>query len=77
MGTGPVALVPSLNPLPLANTGIIDFLDGAADDSLTIVGDLGGNGAINIDLDLAGLASDQLYVDGSMCATNEPTAACR
>ncbi len=66
MGTGPDALVPSLNPLPLVNTGIIDFVDDATDDVLTIVGDLGGNGAVNIDLDLAGLASDQLYVDGSV-----------
>lgn len=66
MGTGPVALVPSLNPLALVNTGIIDFVDGDTNDMLTIVGDLGGNGALNIDLDLSGLSSDVLYVDGSM-----------
>lgn len=69
MGSGPdVALVPSLNPLALMNTGVIDFLDGATDDLLTIVGDLGGNGAINIDLSLLNQASDQLYVDGSMAS---------
>ena len=63
MGTG---LSAPANPLPLHNIGIIDFLDDHTDDSLTIVGDLGGNGSLNIDLDLSGLASDQLYVEGNM-----------
>ena len=75
MGTGPettglmrsaAELAPSLNSLPLVNTGIIDFLDGAPDDTLTIVGDLGGNGNINLDLSPLNQASDQLYVDGSL-----------
>lgn len=67
MGSG-IALVPALNPLPLVNNGIIDFVDGATDDVLTIEGDLGGSGAINVDMDLAILTSDQLYVDGSMAS---------
>lgn len=67
MGSGSeVALVPALNALPLVNNGVIDFLDGHPDDSLIIVGDLGGTGSVNIDVDLSGLASDQLYVEGSM-----------
>ena len=52
----------------LANTGSITLLDGATDDSFSLVGDLGGNGNLNIDLDLAGHAADQLYVDGNMVA---------
>ena len=69
MGSGgAVTLVPSLNPLPLVNTGSIDLLDGAADDSLTIVGDLGGNGALNIDVSVPDNAADRLIVDGSMVA---------
>lgn len=56
------------NPLPLMNNGVIDFVDGSTDDVLYIGGHLGGTGAINLDLDLADLASDQLYVDGNMAA---------
>jgi hypothetical protein len=68
MGTGSAVttLVPSLNPLPLTNNGVIDFVDGAADDMLTIAGDLGGHGAINIDISPLNLTSDLLYVDGSV-----------
>ena len=56
------------NPLPLMNGGVIDFVDGGTDDALYIGGHLGGSGAIHIDLDLANLASDQLYVGGSMAS---------
>jgi outer membrane autotransporter protein len=66
MGTGPMALVPSLNPLAFVNDGIIDFVDGAPDDMLVIVGDLGGDGAINLDVSLLNGTSDLLYVDGSV-----------
>jgi outer membrane autotransporter protein len=66
MGTGPVSLVPSLNPLPLVNDGIIDFVDGAPDDLLVVLGDLGGDGAINLDMSLLNGAGDLLYVDGSV-----------
>ena len=65
MGRG-VALVPSLNPLPLVNDGIIDFVDGAPDDMLVILGDLGGDGAINLDMSLLNGNADLLYVDGSV-----------
>jgi hypothetical protein len=60
------AAVPSLNAVPMVNDGIIDFLDGAPDDVLTIVGDLGGSGEINLDVSVLGNASDMLYVDGSI-----------
>lgn len=65
MGTT-VALLPGANPLPLVNTGIIDFVDGATDDGLAIAGSLGGSGAINVDMDLDNLTSDQLYVGGDI-----------
>jgi outer membrane autotransporter protein len=65
MGRG-VALVPSLNPLPLVNDGIIDFVDGTPDDVLVILGDLGGDGAINVDMSLLNGNADLLYVDGSV-----------
>ncbi|MEO6154896.1 MAG: hypothetical protein ABIP16_04120 [Thermomonas sp.] len=68
MGSGPVALVPSLNPLPLINNGVIDMVDGVADDSLTIVGDLGGNGSLNIDVMVPNGPADELHVDGSVVA---------
>lgn len=60
MGTG--------NTVALNNAGLISFLDGGTDDSLTIVGNLGGTGAISIDLDLDNRAADQIYVDGNMTA---------
>ncbi len=66
MGMGPKALVPSLNPLALVNDGIIDFVDGSPDDMLVILGDLGGDGAINLDVSLLNGNADLLYVDGSV-----------
>ena len=69
MGTGPAtALVASTNPLALANNGVIDFTDGAPDDVLTIHGDLGGSGALDIDLRPLTGASDLLYVDGNVAS---------
>ncbi len=62
------SVVPSLNPLPLVNTGVIDMVDGVADDSLTLVADLGGNGALNIDVSVPNNTADHLIVDGSMAA---------
>ena len=67
------AAVPSLNATALINNGVIDFLDGVPDDVLTIVGDLGGNGAINIDVNIATGASDLLYVDGSIVDSSSQT----
>src|SRR5690606_20856322 len=58
--------VPSLNATPFVNDGVIDFVDGAPDDTLTIVGDFTGAGAIHIDLSMLNGTSDQLYVDGSI-----------
>jgi outer membrane autotransporter protein len=67
MGNGPVApLVPSLNPYAFYNGGAIDFQDGEADDTLTIVGDFAGDGDINVDVSGLGEASDVLYIDGSV-----------
>lgn len=65
-GFAPLAI--ASNALPLVNDGRIDFGDGATDDMLIIAGDLGGNGAIGIDVDLATGSSDQLVVVGNMAA---------
>jgi hypothetical protein len=48
------------------NNGIIDFLDDAADDSLTITGGFAGQGAINLDVSLSGRVNDQLFVQGGV-----------
>src|SRR5690606_9209591 len=58
--------VPALNATPFVTDGVIGFVDGATDDTLTIVGDFTGSGAIHIDLSMLNNASDQLYVDGSI-----------
>ncbi len=63
---GAQAAVPSLNTTPLVNSGVLDFVDAAPDDRLTLVGDLGGNGSVNIDVDTAAGTADQLLVDGSI-----------
>lgn len=66
MGAGPATLVPSLNPNAFYNYGTIDFRDGAPDDSLTIVGDFAGDGAIDVDVSALNGSSDVLYIDGSV-----------
>ncbi|MGQ4583988.1 hypothetical protein [Lysobacter sp. F60174L2] len=48
------------------NNGTLDFLDGAADDSLTVTGGFGGRGALNLDVSLAGKLNDQLIVQGGV-----------
>ena len=48
------------------NNGVLDFLDGAADDSLTITGGFGGRGSLNLDVSLAGKLNDQLIVQGGV-----------
>jgi outer membrane autotransporter protein len=61
------------NPFPVVNDGAISFVDGAADDMLTIVGDFAGDGAIR--LDASGLQgnADRLYIDGNVVATATQT----
>ncbi|GAB3389857.1 hypothetical protein [Lysobacter fragariae] len=54
------------NPVPVFNNGTISFIDGAPDDTLTIVGDFAGQGAINVDVSGLNQSSDQLYINGSV-----------
>ena len=63
---GPIAAIPSLNPLPFYNYGTIDFQDGAPNDTLTIIGDFAGEGEINVDVSIINELSDMLYIDGSV-----------
>jgi outer membrane autotransporter protein len=65
-GTLIPAAVPALNPYAFYNDGILDFRDGAADDTLVIVGDFAGDGDIAVDVSGATGASDLLYIDGSV-----------
>ncbi|HEY0662928.1 MAG TPA: autotransporter outer membrane beta-barrel domain-containing protein [Lysobacter sp.] len=58
------------NPVPVYNGGVITFVDGVAEDRLTIVGDFSGQGSINVDVSGLNQSSDQLYIDGSVI---EPT----
>ncbi len=51
---------------PLTNNGVIDFVDGVPNDILTIMGDLAGDGAINVDISALNQTADLLYVDGSV-----------
>ena len=64
MGTGTDLVTP--NPYPFQNNGLIDFQDGAPDDSLTIIGDLAGDGDINLDVSGLHGTSDLMYIDGNV-----------
>jgi outer membrane autotransporter protein len=70
---GPIALVPSLNPYAFYNDGFIDLQDGEANDSLTIIGDLAGEGEINVDVSGADGSADQVHIDGSVVAGTTQT----
>ncbi|MFL6591533.1 MAG: autotransporter outer membrane beta-barrel domain-containing protein, partial [Luteimonas sp.] len=52
------------NPYAVINNGVITLVDGFADDRLTLVGDLDGQGAIDVDVSASNAAGDRLYVDG-------------
>jgi outer membrane autotransporter protein len=72
-GTLVPTAVPSLNPNAFYNGGVIDFQDGAADDTLLIVGDFAGYGEVNFDVDMATPASDRLIIDGSVAYDSQNT----
>ena len=65
-GSGASTLVPSLNPNAFTNTGTISFVDGMADDMLTVTGDFAGDGILNLDVSRLNNSSDLLYIDGSV-----------
>jgi outer membrane autotransporter protein len=58
------------NPSAFRNDGTISFVDGIADDALSIAGDFAGGGAIDFDVSGALQASDQLHVTGSVDAAS-------
>jgi hypothetical protein len=59
-------LAAGANALPLTNNGVLDMVDGATDDALTIAGDLAGSGSVDVDIAPLINHADQLYVDGSV-----------
>lgn len=64
----PTAIV-GPNALAFNNSGTINMVDGATDDSLTIVGGLTGTGALNIDMDISTLSADHLLITGDVSST--------
>lgn len=66
MGSG--ATTAPANARALVNTGVFDFVDGATDDVLTIIGDLAGSGALQLDMNPLDTTSDLLVVDGSIAS---------
>jgi outer membrane autotransporter protein len=54
------------NPFPVSNNGVISFIDGAPDDVLTVAGDFGGEGGIDLDVSGLNQAGDQLHIDGDV-----------
>jgi hypothetical protein len=61
------------NPAAFMNDGIIDFVDGSPSDILTIAGDFGGVGDINLDVNLVNGTSDLLYIDGDVIDGTQQT----
>jgi hypothetical protein len=61
------------NPAAFMNDGIIDFVDGSPGDILTIAGDFGGVGAVNLDVNLVNGTSDLLYIDGDVIDGTQQT----
>ena len=59
------ALKPPKGTASFTNSGVIDFLDGAADDSLTITGGFAGSGSVNMDVSLLAGTNDTLFVNGA------------
>ena len=52
-----------------SNTGMIDFIDGAADDTLGVAGVLAGTGTLRFDADLGAQAGDRLQVTGDVAGS--------
>lgn len=50
----------------MTNNGVVSFIDGSADDALTIAGNFAGRGAINLDISGLNEVSDRLHVEGSV-----------
>ena len=50
----------------MTNNGVINFVDGVADDMLTVAGDFGGEGTINLDVSGLNEAGDRLYIEGNV-----------
>ena len=61
------------NPSAFQNNGAISFVDGAADDALSIVGGFAGTGAIDLDASGRQQAADQLTIEGGVDAASVQT----
>jgi len=61
MGTGT-----TVNPNPFTNNGTINFQNGAANNTLTIVGNFAGNGQLDMDVNGATSTGDLLKINGNV-----------
>jgi hypothetical protein len=86
--TGLIVVAGDANAIELpgaafTNDGVVSFLDFATGDSLSLLGDLAGNGSLQFDASGRTLAGDRLYVDGNVSGSqvidvnllDAPTAA--
>jgi hypothetical protein len=74
LAASPSALaVPSTNPGAFYNYGLIDFQDGVPDDTLTVIGDFGGDGDLALDVSGLNGTGDLLYIDGSVISSSVQT----
>lgn len=72
-GTGRIDMgtasgVPAASARAFSNGGLIDMVDGATDDVLTVQGNFGGSGRLAIDLAMDGSSVDRLVVNGNVAA---------
>jgi outer membrane autotransporter protein len=58
------------NPNPFINTGMVDFRNGAAADSLTLLGNWAGNGRIGVDVSGLHGKADILHIMGNVAAAS-------
>jgi len=64
--SAPIRVAAALNSGPLLNDGTISLANGFVGDTLTIAGDLGGTGAVDIDADLTNGTTDLLHLEGDV-----------
>lgn len=74
-GTNNIIDMGGSNSVFTNNGNSIHMDDGAADDSLAIVGDFNGTGGVFVDVDGANLTSDTLLIDGNVLAGTANTVS--
>jgi outer membrane autotransporter protein len=75
LGSNTITMVTgtAVNPYPFTNSGTINFQNGAANNTLTIVGNFAGNGQIDMDVNGANRTGDLLKIQGNVVAGSVST----